>query len=103
MAAKHYCFPMPCMLGQAHRLQSSTPVSLLQVEELYKQGAHMLTAAALKTLAPVKMELLSVEAHGEEAAYNAPASLFESTAHCLHGVLHLNGYGHLVGGAEGRG
>ncbi len=40
---------------------------------------------------------LSVEAYaGGKDAYNAPASVFDSTTHCLHGVIHTNGYGHLV-------
>jgi hypothetical protein len=29
-------------------------------------------------------------------AYNAAESVFESKDHLLHGMLHLNGYGHLL-------
>lgn len=38
------------------------------------------------------------EEHDDEEAgpYNAAASVFESQDHLLHGVLHLNGYGHLL-------
>ncbi len=39
---------------------------------------------------------IAVEGTGDEAPYNAPASVFDSASHCLHGVLHGNGYGHLV-------
>ncbi len=28
--------------------------------------------------------------------WNAPATVFDSAHHCLHGVLHGNGYGHIV-------
>jgi hypothetical protein len=35
--------------------------------------------------------------------YNAAASIFESQDHLLHGVLHANGFGHLLrmNGAQG--
>lgn len=35
--------------------------------------------------------------------YIAPISIFDSTAHLLHGVLHANGFGHLmrINGLEG--
>jgi hypothetical protein len=37
------------------------------------------------------------EAAGEEdSAYNAEDSVFESKDHLLHGMLHLNGFGHLL-------
>lgn len=39
------------------------------------------------------------DAAGEEdagGAYNAEDSVFESKDHLLHGMLHLNGYGHLL-------
>jgi hypothetical protein len=32
----------------------------------------------------------------EHGPYNAAASVFESQDHLLHGVLHANGYGHLL-------
>lgn len=35
--------------------------------------------------------------------YTAPVSIFDSTSHLLHGVLHANGFGHLlrINGLEG--
>lgn len=30
------------------------------------------------------------------AAFTTPASIFDSTSHYLHGVIHLNGFGHLL-------
>lgn len=47
---------------------------------------------------------LSVEMKdAADSAYNAPASIFDSTTHCLHGVVHGNGFGHLlrVNGRDG--
>ncbi len=46
--------------------------------------------------ARASLHSLSVEVHEDDKSYNAPASIFESTAHCLHGLLHANGYGHLI-------
>ncbi|GFH18285.1 PHD-type domain-containing protein, partial [Haematococcus lacustris] len=49
------------------------------------------------------LDSLTVESDGNAAPFNAPASVFDSQAHCLHGVLHANGYGHLNGGPlDGR-
>lgn len=39
---------------------------------------------------------LTVEAPSGNDSYCAAVSVFESSFHCLHGVLHFNGYGHLV-------
>jgi hypothetical protein len=43
------------------------------------------------------------EGAGGEDVYNAAESVFESKDHLLHGMLHLNGYGHLLrmNGAQG--
>lgn len=37
------------------------------------------------------------------ASYTAPTSVFDSQTHLLHGVLHANGFGHLlrINGLEG--
>lgn len=42
-------------------------------------------------------------ADGHVSPYNAPSTIFDSTRHRLHGVLHANGFGHLlrVNGREG--
>lgn len=42
-------------------------------------------------------------ADGHFSPYNAPSTIFDSTRHRLHGVLHANGFGHLlrVNGREG--
>jgi hypothetical protein len=39
----------------------------------------------------------------DAGAYNAPTSVFESSAHLLHGALHLNGFGHLLRMNAGEG
>ncbi|KIY92328.1 hypothetical protein MNEG_15635 [Monoraphidium neglectum] len=39
----------------------------------------------------------------DSAPYMAPTSIFESSAHLLHGALHLNGYGHLLRMNAGEG
>jgi hypothetical protein len=37
------------------------------------------------------------------ASYTAPASMLDSQSHLLHGILHANGFGHLlrINGLEG--
>ena len=42
-------------------------------------------------------------ADGHFSPYNAPSTIFDSTRHRLHGILHANGFGHLlrVNGREG--
>lgn len=39
----------------------------------------------------------------DAAPYMAPTSVFESSAHLLHGALHLNGFGHLLRMNAGEG
>lgn len=43
---------------------------------------------------PAQQEGAEDEASG--GAYNAEESVFESKDHLLHGMLHLNGFGHLL-------
>ena len=40
---------------------------------------------------------------GAGSPFVAPVSIFDSTVHLLHGVLHANGFGHLlrINGLEG--
>ena len=40
---------------------------------------------------------------GSDTPYMAPVSVFDSHGHLLHGVLHMNGFGHLlrINGLEG--
>ena len=37
-----------------------------------------------------------VDEDNSTASYVAPTSIYDSTKHHLHGVLHLNGFGHLL-------
>lgn len=43
------------------------------------------------------------DSQADDAPFSAPASVLDSNAHLLHGVLHLNGFGHLlrINGVEG--
>ena len=43
------------------------------------------------------------QAHDAASPYTAPASVFDAHSHLLHGVLHANGFGHLlrINGLEG--
>ena len=49
--------------------------------------------------------LLRPPQHAQDAAspYTAPASVLDAQSHLLHGVLHANGFGHLlrINGLEG--
>lgn len=64
-----------------------------QVESvLARKGRHGAPAAV--DLA----HLQSQREQGEDTTFNAPTSVYESPSHYLHGVLHMNGYGHLVRG-----
>jgi len=40
--------------------------------------------------------LLAKQSGDDDTTYNAPTSVYDSPMHYLHGVLHKNGYGHLV-------
>ncbi len=43
------------------------------------------------------VNLLTIETGDNlDQDFNAPASVFDSKAHYLHGVVHANGYGHLL-------
>lgn len=55
---------------------------------------------------PIIRQLLLVPHLANAAAaspYVAPASVFDSQSHLLHGLLHVNGFGHLlrINGREG--
>lgn len=51
----------------------------------------------------VGVPTLAPEQESHSSLYTAPASIVDSHTHLLHGVVHLNGYGHLlrINGMEG--
>ncbi|GIL58806.1 hypothetical protein Vafri_13798 [Volvox africanus] len=86
----HFILPSPAVLSDPDQLPS------------------LVEAAATGRVDPAKAAVssLSVEIYDSDprdSAYNAPASIFDSTTHCLHGIIHGNGFGHLlrVNGRDG--
>ena len=55
------------------------------------QKAHY-TAANVLQATVVNAEFTPVQG----AQFSTPPSIYDSRAHLLHGVLHLNGFGHLL-------
>lgn len=55
---------------------------------------HGSIAASTRWQPPAQQEGAEDEPSG--GAYNADESVFESKDHLLHGMLHLNGFGHLL-------
>lgn len=76
------------------------PACARQVEAaVARQGSRRAGAPAAVDAAHLVAE--SSSGGDESAPYNAPASVFDSAAHQLHGMLHLNGFGHLVRARHG--
>ena len=66
-------------------------MSLPYLIEAKLQGRHIKPPASFKLQ------------EAPDAAYTVPASITDSSRHLLHGVLHANGFGHLlrINGLEG--
>ena len=67
------------------------PMSLPYMIEAKIRGQHVEAPASFRAL------------DAPDVPYTAPASITDSSCHLLHGVLHANGFGHLVrvNGLEG--
>lgn len=63
----------------------------------------MTPAAASSTHCPLQAGSYEGSDGEDDDRFNAPATMFDSSKHYLHGTLHLNGCGHLerVNGREG--
>ena len=86
MSRVRYHFIVPCQKGP-DSLEDQK--SLVYIAEKCFQG-H--TTADTQISLP--RQLLSQSEHN--APYNAPSTVYDSSRHLLHGVVHANGFGHLL-------
>lgn len=83
-----YHFVLPALKGPK---SMASPHYFPSIVEAKLNGSNV----GVPTLAP--------EQESHSSLYTAPASIVDSHTHLLHGVVHLNGYGHLlrINGMEG--
>lgn len=74
------------------------PTSLAAIAATCASGQH---SATVRVILPRETAAAAADTH--ISPYNAPSTIFDSTRHRLHGLLHANGYGHLlrVNGRQG--
>lgn len=108
MSKARYHFIVPAQSGPD---SLEDPASLPAIAEAaFSSGAQQTTlpTQVLTGLAGLKTVRLPTNKKRPDAhisPYNAPSTIFDSSRHCLHGVIHTNGFGHLlrVNGHEGGG
>ncbi|KAK9867052.1 hypothetical protein WJX84_008430 [Apatococcus fuscideae] len=88
VSSRRYHFVVPAISGAT---SPKGPMSLPYMIEAKIRGQHVEAPASFRAL------------DAPDVPYTAPASITDSSCHLLHGVLHANGFGHLVrvNGLEG--
>eukprot|EP00775_Hariotina_reticulata_P006176 gene6176-6414_t len=101
------CDQCRCMGWQSHPVSNSQYHFIIPAESTLEDLTQLTAVVEAKAAGqlPPSFKWTPPEEPADEDAgpYNAAASIFESQDHLLHGVLHVNGFGHLLrmNGAQG--